>query len=70
MLYVFVIIIIATLITTGKELLEDKKKLYLFLVFSLAAIILGILYTGNPYGNSVMESYVGAESCLKGKVCL
>lgn len=57
MLYVFVIVIIASLIWKGKELVNDKMKLYLFLIFSLVALGLGIYYTGNPYSNSVIESY-------------
>ncbi|MBS5934835.1 MAG: hypothetical protein KIC94_18380 [Clostridiales bacterium] len=70
MLYIFVIIIIAALIRKGKELVNDKKKLYLFLVFSLAAIALGIYYTGNPYGNSVMESYTLSYRMVEGRSCL
>lgn len=70
MLYIFVIIIIVTLICKGKELVNNKMKLYVFLLFSLAALSLGIYYTGNPYGNSVMESYTLSYKIVEGRVCL
>ncbi|WP_455715097.1 hypothetical protein [Anaerosporobacter sp.] len=70
MLYIFVIIIIATLIWKGKELVNNKMKLYLFLFFSLVAISLGIYYTGDPYGNSVMESYTLSYRIMEGRSCL
>lgn len=70
MLYIFIIVIITALIWKGKELVSDKRKLYLFLVFSIAAIVLGIYYAGNPYGNSVMESYTLSYRIVEGRSCL
>ena len=70
MVYIFTIIIIVSLIWKRKELVNDKKKLYLFLVFSLIAIALGFYYTGNPYGNSVIESYTLSFRIVEGRSCL
>lgn len=70
MLFIFVAIIIVALIWKGRELVNNKMKLYLFLVFSLVALCLGIYYTGNPYGNSVMESYSLSYRIVGGKSCL
>lgn len=70
MLYIFVIIIIGALIWKGKELVNDKRKLYLFLAFSIVAVALGIYCTGNPYGNSVMESYTLSYRIVEGRSCL
>ncbi|WP_310604343.1 hypothetical protein [Anaerosporobacter sp.] len=70
MLYIFIIIIIAVSIMKGKELLDDKIKLFLFLLFSLAAIALGVYYTSDPYGNSVIESYTLSYQIIEGGWCL
>lgn len=70
MLFIFVVIIIVALICKGKELVSNKMKLYLFLLFSLLAFSLGIYYTGNPYGNSVMESYTLSYRIVEGRSCL
>lgn len=59
MLYIFVIVLIIALICKGKELIHNKTKLYVFLVFSLIALGLGIYYTSNPYHQSVIEKIEG-----------
>jgi 1,4-dihydroxy-2-naphthoate octaprenyltransferase len=70
MLYIFVVIIIIALISKGRELVNNKIKLYLFLAFGLVALCLGIYYTGNPYGNSVVESYTLSYRIEEGRSCL
>lgn len=58
MLYLFVIAIIGSLVYYARELFENKRKLYAFLILSFLAILCGVIYTADPYANSLMESYV------------
>lgn len=58
MLYISVIAMICSLVYYAKELFENKRKLYAFLIISFFAILLGVIYTADPYANSLMESYV------------
>lgn len=64
MLFIFVIGIVASLIYYGKELMQDKKKLYAFLLISFFAILLGVVYAADPYADSLMELYASFRGVI------
>ncbi len=53
MLYIFIILLIIAFISQRKKLYQEKRNLVLFLLFSLAGIVLGIVHNISPYIPSI-----------------
>ncbi|HEX3022309.1 MAG TPA: hypothetical protein VHQ24_04340 [Lachnospiraceae bacterium] len=60
MLYIFILIIIGVFLKCRKELFQNKKILYLYLILSILAIYLGYRYETDPYRKGAVEIYYNA----------
>lgn len=55
MIYVFIIALIYILISKRKSILSRKKNVFLYLLFSIVGIAMGVLYMVNPYLPSLVN---------------
>ncbi len=53
MFYVFILLLIGSFIRERQKLFKEKRNLALFLLFSLAGILLGLIHNISPYIPSI-----------------